>query len=121
MSCWRLVTPVTSSASSSASIRASWCLKRSEYTQSLASMELTRSTMRWTAAFRSPRYPLWARSSRLLEDQPLDVDASRSRHVLGEIAAAVRADLRASRPPARRLVPLAEERTLEDSLVDALD
>lgn len=76
---------------------------------------------RATHAEPSYRYPTAAAFLQALEDQPLDVDASRSRHVLGEIAAAVRADLRASRPPARRLVPLAEERTLEDSLVDALD
>jgi serine/threonine protein kinase len=68
----------------------------------------------------SYRYPAAAAFLRALEDQPLDVDASKSRHVLGEIAAAVRADARPSRPPPR-LVSVAEDRSLEDSLVDALD
>ena len=67
------------------------------------------------------RYPNAAAFLRALEDQQLDVDASRSRHVLGEIAAAVRADAHTSRPPPPRLVSVAEDRSLEDSLVDALD
>lgn len=66
------------------------------------------------------RYPHAAAFARALEDQDVGRDVSRSCRVLSEIVTAVRAE---PRPPTvkPRLVSVAEDRSLEDSLVDALD
>lgn len=65
------------------------------------------------------RYPSAAAFSRALEDQEVGHDGSRSAHVLSEIVAAVREEARLA--PRPRLVSVAEDRSLEASLVDALD
>lgn len=64
------------------------------------------------------RYPHAAAFLRALEDQNIANDPARSRHVLGDIVRAAQEELAAPRP---RLVSVAEDRSLEDSLVDALD
>lgn len=61
------------------------------------------------------RYPQAASFARALEDQEVGRDASRSCRVISEIVRAVQQE-QSSQPPPIPLVPVAEDRSLEDAL-----